>query len=336
MKKKKQVARHVSSVREEALPLGQTAKIPEMKPITIQWKPDFIEEAVFITVKHLEEAGDAEKIGDFHQQKDLIYEKVPKLEQNARFQEFYTKQFDILGLNSFFSNVFEEFPLLNDSHLKILGRRAWSRKEEGVELYVHAGVKSMIVKLQTLRMEHHQTLATYLRHELLHISDMLDPIFEYSPNPNLGGTNEVEDNLIRDRFRVLWDLYVASRLQKRGHDVLASFEKQRASLEKAFSTWHEKDRGRIFKATVGGEAWTQAGLLDMASGRTVAQEPRLTAEKCSLCGFPTRDEMTDWTGNDAPGVVERICQDRPDWTSELKTCRQCFEMYRAMRGAVAS
>jgi predicted CopG family antitoxin len=303
-----------------------------MEELRIAWQPDFIEEAVFVTATYHTEAGDHELVRRFHEQKDAIYDRARKSQRNVAFQEFYEKQFLDLGLDTFFSDLLREFPCLRQQDLKFLGRRVWSRKEEGVELYVHGDVRNVIAKLQAIRMKNLGGLATYLRHELLHISDMLDPDFAYVPNAELGGNNEVEDNLIRDRFRVLWDLYVASRIKNWGHEILFSLRKHEALIDRAFSSWQPKEREKIVGDMLCGEPKTQGDLLGIASGRSTSQGTVHVAEKCSLCGFLSLDDMGDWTEGDVASVIDVIQKDRPDWDPAMKSCRQCFEMYRSKVG----
>jgi hypothetical protein len=53
-----------------------------------------------------------------------------------------------------------------------------------------------------------------LRHELLHVADMLDPGFGYEPR--MGAGAPLLDHGRQERYRVLWDTYVEGRLVRSG------------------------------------------------------------------------------------------------------------------------
>ncbi|MBI2425959.1 MAG: hypothetical protein HYV27_24255 [Candidatus Hydrogenedentes bacterium] len=93
------------------------------------------------------------------------------------------------------------------------------RQDECAELYgqhyraAGGGEKpSLIIRLHPdsfCRPGHVQIL---LRHELMHINDMLDPRFDYDPSLSQFYDETGIPNAIRDRYRILWDVYIDGRL----------------------------------------------------------------------------------------------------------------------------
>ena len=129
------------------------------------------------------------------------------------------------------------------------------------------------------------------------VSDMLDPYFEYSPDAPLGGENDAEDDLIRERFAALWNVTIRSRLDN-----------------KVFS---------------GSKRLTQKQLIATARDERSARNFKDGGFICPLCGFPTFDRVVDWNGAEKLRVAEAIQADRPDWDPSMDSCRQCFDIYRA-------
>ncbi len=186
-----------------------------MACLNIQFDPFFVEEAVFLYAK----ADVREKealIRDFHREREELYNRNSTVEErNQFFKNFYENYFEKTGLKERFEKNILEFPLLLRSDVLIFVKRVWTKKDEEVELFNQDGQKTIYVGLQVIRVLDQTFLETFLRRELMHISDILDPAFEYNPQASLGGKNELEDNLIRDRFRVLWDMDIHERLSKK-------------------------------------------------------------------------------------------------------------------------
>lgn len=180
----------------------------------IKFEAAFVEETVFLVIKNHEETGNFHTLVElFYQQKDPIYEMASESDREVEFRKFYEHYFTQLGLRCLFEEAFAEFPLLVNSKLPIFIRQTSNPKQEGAELYVTGEMKTIVVKLRVTKILDKPSLQSFLRQELMHISDMLDPAFGYSPEAPLGGSSQVENNLIRDRFRQLWNEYAATRVK---------------------------------------------------------------------------------------------------------------------------
>ena len=220
----------------------------------------FVEEAVFLKAKALGEGNPWTKT--FHARRERLYDSHEK-----DFQAFYEKCFMESGLREIFEGIVREFPPLSASGLSIFIRRVWTKKEEESELYVQGGVKTVYVGLQTLRVLDRFFLEAFLRFEFMHICDMLNAHFRYAPDPILCGETEAQNNLMRDRFRLLWDLYVEARLKKKGHPLLVPAQDRDRDFGKIFSFLDEDRRGTVLRRIAEENSLTQADLLDLAGCR---------------------------------------------------------------------
>ena len=95
------------------------------------------------------------------------------------------------------------------------------RQDECAELYGNhggnaAGRPYLVLRLRPESFGYPEHIARLLRHELMHIEDMLDPAFGYDPTPSQFNDSEGVPALIRDRYCVLWDTYIDGRLYREG------------------------------------------------------------------------------------------------------------------------
>src|SRR3989344_4320380 len=154
---------------------------------------------------------------DFCNEKEGIYQKDNfHNERDDAFKLLYKKYFLTLGLEDFFNNICKDFPHLYQPEIRTVVKRVWDKKHEEAELYVHPYQKTVYLGILVRRVLDLNFLESFLRHELMRISDMLASDFQYSPHPVFGGKNEIENNLIRERFRLLWDFYIDARLRGKG------------------------------------------------------------------------------------------------------------------------
>lgn len=307
-----------------------------MKPVVspcarIELDPAFVEEAVFLTLKREEKAGGEGLVKTFHDGKNQIYEVVSGETREESFRKFYKVWFSKLGLGVIFERIVGEFPLLAGSEILVFVKRVFRQKDEGSELYVEDFAKTVLIGLQVIRILDKPFLEAILRQELVHVSDMLDPEFQYSPDPIFGGTCETENDLIRDRFAVLWNLYVSSRIQRKGFQSLVSRGRQKLDFDKTFSFWSEKKRNQVFEDLLNRDQWTHPELLRLARHRDQTRISDRGWFRCPLCSFSSY-ESVDCRVREAAAVVKRIEQDREDWEPERGVCQQCFAIYRSKLG----
>lgn len=292
----------------------------------IRFEPYFIEEAVFLRIKQLESLGQKEQVHAFHRQRTHIYDSVGKDDQKQAFQNLNEAFFRDLGLNEGFCGYFQEFPLLQTSDIHVYVKSTYQKRQERSELFVDGSARTLILSLRVLQALDPEMLAPFLRHELMHISDMVDPDFQYDSNPTLGGTGQVEEELIRDRFRVLWNLYVSARLVGRGQTPFIPFNNLKGEFEKTFSHIDENEKAAVVKNFIGQKKWTQGELLQLARNERIHKPLGEGGLRCPLCHFTSYEDKRVWTREHQPIVVE-IHRDFPEWRPVEGLCSQCFDLY---------
>jgi hypothetical protein len=184
-----------------------------------------------------------------------------------------------------------------------------------------------VVAMRVERLANDDEVRQFLRHEFMHVHDMLDPAFAYSRDLVSRGPSSAPPRLVRERYRILWDITIDGRLSRRGHALNLSRERHQALFDRAFSFWAETKRRETFDELWLRGAPTHELLLNLASDPrdlTHAREPQ-PGGLCPLCGFPT----FDWVecARLSPSTREAITRQFADWTPAQGACKRCIEMY---------
>lgn len=239
-----------------------------METIPLQFEPRFVEETVLVRMEAGEKEGDRLAVKQFYQERDRIYENAESEEaRDEPFRSFYAKWFGEVGLEALFRGILDDFPMILETNPLVFVKRAWERKEEGAELYGRGPQKTVLIRLSIARMNDPILLQSFLRQELLHIQDMLDPIFQYSPALPLGGDNVAQDELIRQRFQLIWNITIEGRMALKGWKTLVPLEVRRQEFLHAFPFWIPERQEAVFRRLATGEGWTQQELLQWSGGR---------------------------------------------------------------------
>ncbi len=172
-------------------------------------------------------------------------------------------------------------------------------------------------------------LRTFLRHELFHISDMLDPAFAYEPTLPKAEGGPTYDTLIINRYRVLWDVTIAGRMLRRGWCAATVREQQLNDFRIAFPMLDKECEDhfkRFFDAVepchkeLAAFAFEPRAATDNHSNQAVA------GTHCPLCRFPTHAFVSE-PANLGADVLAAIKEDFPDWTAAKGVCVQCADLY---------
>lgn len=245
-----------------------------MLKVEIRFDPGFVEEAVFLELKRLAASGEEGMQRRFREEWASLYEGGSSVEESeAAFQRLSGRYFKALGLSELFAQRFEELQGLSASAEVAFVRRVFSRKEERVEFYAsragdgRLGIEIptvLFIGLQVARCLHREALVAFLRHELMHVCDMIDPAFKYDPRADLGGVCEAEEDLLRERFRLLWDVWVHGRFKRKGWQTLEEDSVRRQEWERVFAFVDPVRRLEAFRIVGGRDRWTQQELLALA------------------------------------------------------------------------
>ncbi|MCK6459347.1 MAG: hypothetical protein L6Q95_05575 [Planctomycetes bacterium] len=192
--------------------------------------------------------------------------------------------------------------------------------DEGADLLV-GEERTVLLRLPAGAFLDGATLARYLRHEMRHVKDMLDPKFAYERDLGASGRTRAEQELVRNRYCVLWNLAI-----DRIEEPPVGAATRRAQLDRVFAALSDGQRTRLAARFEDPSLRTHPMLLAAARDPwEFLGEPRrgpVGGQPCPLCGFPTYD----WDG--APPVAA-IRADFPRWDASHGACRQCSDIYRA-------
>ena len=85
------------------------------------------------------------------------------------------------------------------------------------------------------RLQDQRRVAVYLRHELSHLQDMVDPaFFGYVPELTVSHASVSQQRLARQRYTVLWDTSIDGRLIRSGRSTIATRQERRLEFTNTF------------------------------------------------------------------------------------------------------
>ena len=193
--------------------------------------------------------------------------------------------------------------------------------------------------------EEAQELDAFLICEFMHAKDMVDPEFDYE-DAFIPGNPSVK-NLITARFRLLWNMYVDSRLGRMGVVATIPKEGRYREFDNFYRKVPEKQRKGIFEGLWRTERLTHEELLSMATdldtlmskyvdpGEMTDEDKdyiHLQGSPCPLCKFPPYNWVDDPESICDEMVIEAIQIDFPDWESRDGACDRCVEVYELRAG----
>ncbi len=256
---------------------------------------------------------------------ETVYD-LPETERGDLFATTYGELFEERHLGKPLEDILAELPVLEDLS-EVLVFNTVNFREENAEL--NRDQTKMGLKLRVARLREPAALEPFMRHELMHVSDMLRPEFGYRYEPS----DRVQEHLAR-RYEVMWDAYIDGRLDRRGHGDAVTREQRQRQFERLFSFLPRRQRAAAFQAIWDADDLTHARIMELAEEPAKvallganAKEVSLTPVSgtfCPLCRFPT----FEWA-NPAPAVQQNIRQDFPDWTHEEGICGRCHEYFEA-------
>ena len=289
----------------------------------LRYDDDFIESAVFIAASGRRAGVPMMQIRRFHSERERCYNILDPDDRNAAFFKLHLDWFREWGLEKLLLDLFHEYPLLLPALNLLAFRKVKVKKDEGAELYVSAeNGRTAVVALRPDRFEKDDLVVRFLRHEFMHLSDMVDPAFGYSPDLHARGVIPTQQRIARERYRLLWDITIDGRLARapeEGH--------HRALLDRAYSFWPEQKRREVFAELWANQAPKHEQLLALASDPrdlSHGHQP-LPGASCPLCGFPT----FDWADAAALSAKTRAAIEPqfPGWAAAQGVCNRCVEIY---------
>lgn len=182
----------------------------------IQYEPSLVEEAVLLAVT------DRPEEGSFRRERDSIYEIRDTDRREIHFGALHRAWFQRLGLSHPLRQALAERPILASATRRCFVARVLRRKDETAELFVNPEDSrtqevqrpSIGIMLRPISFVEGDETLNLLRHELLHIVDMLDPAFEYTPAFSCEEDAAIPETAILERYRALWNASVEGRIAR--------------------------------------------------------------------------------------------------------------------------
>ncbi len=299
---------------------------------SIDCHPRLVEAAVWAAIR----GGDGEAA--YHREREAAYALTDPEKRDRAFERVDGAWFSRLGLGEPVREaVLEQGPLL-DSVRRILLGWAARDKDQGAELFVAGGIeRSVVITIRPETLVVRESARAFLRRELTHIADMLDPAFQYEPRLPRQPAGPSHDRRLQDRYRTLWNCSVDGRLVARGILDAGARDARLMEFRRAFPALKERTEecfDRLFDAA----RPAHPDLVTLAADPAVAfglEDAAEASPRCGVCSFPTVDlEPEPALLPDA--VVTAIMEDIPGWVAGQGICRQCADLYRARPMSLAA
>ena len=305
----------------------------------LRYDPRLIEEAVFLALR------DRPETREFQKQRERVYEVADPQERERVFGELNRSWFVQLGLGNIVEQALHEQSQIASSVASCFVGCVAQTKEEGAELFVAPDeelegttrrIVSILLRPESLLQP--ESLLTFLRHELFHVADMLDPRFAYEPTLPKAEGGPTYDTLITNRYRAVWDVTINGRMVRRGWISECVRDEQFAEFVRAFPML-ERQSAERFSRFFDGEHHPHPELAAFAfDPRAVAgtlHGASAPGTHCPLCRFPTHGFEPE-PENLANEVIAAINRDFPQWAPALGLCAQCADLYRANQLSIAA
>lgn len=238
----------------------------------LEFDPQLIEESVFLALRQRERAGDGEIVRVYRQEIDPLYTlPLNSPERERGFQGLHRKFFSKLGLRNAVFEVLPRFQIMAEFLDCLVFLKAAKRRQEGAELFVrderdlsNRTVRSGVVYVLPERFLEQEELKGFLIRELLHISDMVDPEFGYDPVLRLDEDFLPQENLIRDRYRILWEISIQKRLRGWRGGAGKDTERLQGLFRRVFANLPRDTRDSLWFYLLGSECLSHQVLLGIA------------------------------------------------------------------------
>lgn len=299
----------------------------------IEYQPQLLEETVLQAI--VGHAGES----IFREERNAIYNLHDEDAREEAFQSLHQQWFERLTLSEPLVEALDYWPILQTNTQRCLLVKANTKKEIGAELFVakdssgqaEGEVRSLVVRLTSDLLAQSEPFLTFLRRELLHVVDMLDPEFGYEPNLPKSEIGSTYNMLLQERYSVLWDIVVDGRLIRSGFIPPAIKEKLWKNFGNAFSG-PTKDLKNVFEFFVNNTAPKHQELVSFAlspeSWFTNSSLEHQSKGMCPLCRFPSFNLKN--IANVLPShVINEIQKEHADWNPARPICPQCIDLYEA-------
>jgi len=318
----------------------------ETKTLEIVYDQQLVDDIVYKGLAKQEASGDLALYKEYHEKRDAIYE-MEEESRPRKFRELDSDFFNRLGCDVYIKEIFDEYPDIKEKIESVHVRRATTRQNEGSNV-VDEGRKVIIRLYPEIFIEGINEIRRVIRHELMHVSDMMNKEFNYNVNEEFS-PSPMEERIMRDRYRLFWDISVDGRLVNKGLETTATREERKREFDSFFSKIPEGSRDLVFTKMWEAEepmahdrmvelSKDTNKVLALAAGDRSSEEliedtkklGPLPGTTCPLCGFPSFDWVEEAAKDEETAKV--INEDFPDWKPQDGVCSRCAEYYKVKAG----
>ena len=321
----------------------------------IEYDPKLTEAVVMQEISKKERDGDLSLQEEYHSIGDTFYD-LPAEEREEEFEKLHNSLFLKLGYEEVIKDALKEFSSLEEK----VGYVNISKSDFGEEANLmrkglddvgaihELPLHRIRIKIRPEMFLEVPQLRKVLRHELMHIMDIMDDTYGYETK--IDAANPTEEIFIRDRYRVIWDIYIDSRLTKGGKETVIDKDKRFLEFSSLYQKIPYSQRVAVFEGLWATERMTHREILDMArdpvklvekaemvSGKELMEKKKkihLPGALCPMCKFPTFHWIEELNPEDERDkkTIAAIKEDFPGWEPEEGACERCVEIYRMRAG----
>ena len=287
---------------------------------------DLVEAAVSLCADGRRSGVASLQIHRFHFERERIYSILDPDARGDAFSGFHLRWFRHWGLERPLRDALGVFPGLETTLSVLAFRKSRTRSEEGAEMYVNpAGRRNGVVALRAMQFESDEKLVPWLRRELMHLADMVDPEFGYSPAIPGGESSLGQHRPVLERYRLLWNISIEGRLERRFGSPQKKFYQDQ--FDRAFAFWTEAKRREVFDSFWNDVSPRHDRLMQTALDprESMNSAEPMPGAACPLCGFST----FDWANFSKvhPRAIKAIRKEFPGWNLKNGACSRCAEIY---------
>ena len=237
---------------------------------TLRWEPELLARVVSDELEHMAAAGSEPLRLRYRAAAEPLYALAPS-EREAAFWQLDLNTAHMLELEQPIVSELSAAKLTGLSISELLLTPASRQEDEGADLTSDEGPGHVTLRIRPSRFTDRDALVHFLRHELAHISDLLEPAFGYDGDRRIIDAISSE-TLARDRYRTLWCASIDVRLASRRKIPDDQVDTRLADVGVAFGLDPE-DREPV-------RAWMGARLLPHSTLLSCARDPQQLADQC--------------------------------------------------------
>lgn len=272
----------------------------------------------------------------YHRKADFIYEEYDGSERQQEFEKLDWSFFRRLGIPERLDREVQKFPIITEHVDNIVVTMAIQKSQETADLLTNDKVEQMMISICPETLLDWNVGRRYLLHELMHVADMLDPSFQYERRRL--GTSPSDEEIVRQRFAILWRIYVDGRLDQQGETPLLHLGEYEREFNRLFRRVPVDHRKKILEELWSGNSWTYRKLIALAgdssyvsglaggTSEVVADWAAglALANSCPICHCRMYeavrlDEKSDFNR------IHRIQKEFPEWSPDQGICSRCLE-----------